>query len=108
MIDSLAAELGVSNGVVWGLLAFSLVAMAIQVWALVDLARRNQVMGGRKWVWALVILLLNNALGAILYFAIGRRVPEPIVEQDQPHTTAGDRTRRAVDALYGAPTDEAP
>jgi hypothetical protein len=39
--------------------------------ALVDLIRRERTRGP-KWVWLLVILLVNY-IGPILYFVIGRR-----------------------------------
>lgn len=35
-----------------------------------DLARRERVRGGKKWVWALVMLI--SFVGPVLYFAMGR------------------------------------
>lgn len=94
---------GVSYGVVYALIALAVVQIGVQIWALVDLARRPQVAGGKKWLWALVIVFLSNlALGAILYFAIGRKVPTPAEEQDVPDRGASARAERAVDTLYGA------
>lgn len=94
---------GVSYGVVYALLALAVLQVGVQVWALVDLVRRDRVAGGRKWVWALVIVFLSNlALGAILYFAIGRKVTAPVAEPDAPDHTASDRAARAVDTLYGS------
>jgi len=48
--------------------------IALDVIALVDLVRRpvERVTLGNKWIWAAVIVLVN-LIGAILYFAIGRR-----------------------------------
>jgi hypothetical protein len=57
------------------LLAVLLPLLAIQlgllIWALVDLARRERVRGGSKVVWLLVILLVNT-LGSIVYLVWGR------------------------------------
>jgi hypothetical protein len=57
------------------LLAVLLPLIAIQlgllVWALVDLAKREQVRGGSKILWVLVILLVNT-LGSIVYLVWGR------------------------------------
>jgi hypothetical protein len=39
-------------------------------WGYADLARREQVRGGQKWVWALVMLI--SFIGPVLYFALGR------------------------------------
>lgn len=40
--------------------------------ALVDLFRRERVLGGRKWIWALVILSIQY-FGPIVYFVLGRK-----------------------------------
>lgn len=96
---------GVSDLVVYALLLLAVVQLGVQIWALVDLTRRDNVAGGRKWVWAAVILLLSNlALGAILYFLVGRTKNQTMVDADVPQIQSGDRTARAVDALYG-PSD---
>lgn len=104
VIESISEALGgVSNGVVYAVIALAVVQIGVQIWALVDLARRPQVAGGRKWLWALVIIFLSNlALGAILYFAIGRKVATQAAEQDAPDHGASARAERAVDTLYGA------
>jgi hypothetical protein len=47
------------------ILQFALLAIGY-----VDLARRESVRGGKKWVWALVMLI--SFIGPILYFVIGR------------------------------------
>ena len=36
----------------------------------VDLTRRERVRGGKKWVWALVMLI--SFVGPVLYFVLGR------------------------------------
>jgi hypothetical protein len=48
---------------------------ALKIAALVDLARRPATrVNGRKWAWALVLVLVNSVGGAPLaYFLFGRR-----------------------------------
>lgn len=48
-----------------------LLQLGLQIWALVDLAKRDNV-NGPKWVWALIIVL-GEFLGAIIYFIVGKK-----------------------------------
>jgi hypothetical protein len=48
-----------------------LIELGLMVAALVDLIRRPQARGP-KWVWALVIVLVNF-IGPIIYFVAGRK-----------------------------------
>jgi uncharacterized membrane protein YhaH (DUF805 family) len=48
-----------------------LIELALMFIALVDLIRRAQTRGP-KWVWALVIVLINF-IGPIVYFVAGRK-----------------------------------
>jgi uncharacterized membrane protein YhaH (DUF805 family) len=48
-----------------------LIELALMITALVDLVRRAQTRGS-KWVWALVIVLVNF-IGPIIYFVAGRK-----------------------------------
>lgn len=48
-----------------------LLQLGLIVVALVDLARRRET-NGPKWVWVLVILLINF-IGPIAYFLVGRK-----------------------------------
>lgn len=52
------------------LLPILILDLGLKTFALVDLARR-QTAKGPKWLWALIILLVN-IIGPILYFVIGR------------------------------------
>jgi hypothetical protein len=45
--------------------------LGIQIWALVDLARREAT-NGPKWLWA-VIIILGELLGPVVYFIAGRK-----------------------------------
>ena len=102
MLDRFTQMLGVSTGVAAILLGLIVLQVAVQVYALVDLVRRDAVRGDKKWVWALVIAL-GNMPGSIAYLAAGR-VP-PMVDASRAgggaSTAGGDAARRAVDSLYG-------
>jgi hypothetical protein len=106
MLDRLADLIGVSRTVAALVLALIVVQVATQVFALVDLARRDAVRGGRKWVWALVIAL-GSLPGAIGYLAAGRTTSDADVSGARAGTSAGgaESARRAVDTLYG-PRDQ--
>jgi hypothetical protein len=107
MLDWLAGRLHVSQTVAGILLGLIVVQLALQLYALADLARRDRVRGERKWVWALVIAF-GNLVGAIAYLAVGR-APAEVVDMpaggSAASTAGGDAARRAVDALYG-PRDQ--
>lgn len=53
------------------LIPLGVIQLGLMVFALVDLARREVVKGGRKWPWVLVIVLLD-IFGPIMYLLIGR------------------------------------
>lgn len=77
-----------------------LLEIVLDVVALVDLYHRPvaRVVLGNKWIWVAVIVLIN-LIGAILYFAIGRK-PATVGEQAaRPVRSSAD----IADALYGDP-----
>jgi len=47
------------------------IQVGLMVWALVDLARRDVVKGGRKLPWAIVIVVVS-IIGPIAYLLVGR------------------------------------
>ena len=73
--------------------------IALQIYALIDLSRRDSVLWGRKWVWV-VIIIGGNLLGAVIYLGIGRVVYQPDLERKSPAGSEEARTR-AMDDLYG-------
>lgn len=95
--------------VVLGVLA--LVQLALDVVALVDLARRprKSVLFANKWVW-LAIIVLVNVIGPILYLAVGRTQGSPLQDTwTTPGTIAGTGAGPAssiADELYGRPGDQ--
>jgi hypothetical protein len=106
MLDWLARRLDISPTVAGIVLGLIVVQLALQLYALADLARRDRVRGGRKWLWALVIAF-GNVVGAIVYLAVGRspaKIDIPATASGAS-TAGGEAARRAVDALYG-PKDQ--
>lgn len=53
------------------LIPVGVIELGLMAFALVDLTRREVVKGGRKWPWAVVIVLLG-IIGPIIYLLIGR------------------------------------
>ena len=100
MLDDLARRAGVSPLIIAILLAVAVVQIAMQVYALVDLARRDVVLGGKKWLWVAAIAL-GSLPGTIAYLAVGRPPPKVDTPRAAGASTAGDEAaRRAVDVLY--------
>ncbi|HEX4399799.1 MAG TPA: PLD nuclease N-terminal domain-containing protein [Galbitalea sp.] len=95
----------------WLLVALGVIALAelvLDVIALVDLYRRpiTQVTLGNKWVWVVLIILIN-LIGSILYLAIGRKGPERSEHPQRPTEQRGNAAS-VVDVLYGARDDTKP
>ena len=56
----------------WGLLApIIVIQLLLFIIAIVDIIRIKQT-NGPKWVWVVIVVLIN-ILGPILYFVVGRR-----------------------------------
>lgn len=92
----------------WLLVALGVLVVAqvsLEVYALIVLFRTppDRLEFGKRWPWLLIILLVN-LVGAIVFLVAGRK-PEPAAEPTRPTGTsdAADRASRAVDALYGPP-----
>jgi len=67
-------------GAIWFLIIpLALIELGLMVWALVDVSRRGHVRGNNKIIWILVIVLVN-IIGPILYFILGRE-EEPVEEE---------------------------
>ena len=58
-----------------------LIEVALMVWALIDIAKRKHVRGNNKVVWILVVVLIN-IIGPIIYFFLGRQDGPP--EEENP------------------------
>jgi len=84
--------------------ALILVQLVLQIVAIVQLVKTPQdrvSIGGRKWAWALIILL-GEIVGAILWFVLGKTAaPAAVTGQD----IGVAEKRSAVDGLYGSPKE---
>lgn len=88
---------GIPIPAVVALLVLLVVQLSLQIYGLIDLAKRPAVPGGRKWVWVLVIVG-GNLVGAIVYLGFGRSAPAPAAAEGAAGADARDR---ALDRLYG-------
>jgi hypothetical protein len=106
MIETIASQLGgmPREGVIALLVLLSLQAI-LQVLALIDLARRRTVRGGRKWVWALVIIG-GTLVGALAYLVIGRQSETGDSEPDPGRGDLRGGGEDALDRLYGPRSGE--
>lgn len=64
---------------------FTLITIALMVFALVDIIRRDdgQVRFMPKFVWLLLVVLIPF-LGSVLWFALGREYPEGGIQLGRP------------------------
>lgn len=86
-----------------GILVFA--ALVLDAIALIDLYRRpaGLIAFGNKWIW-LVLILVLNVLGPVLYLVAGRKAASPpkrtaTIGKASKETAAID----VVDKLYGPP-----
>jgi hypothetical protein len=61
--------------------AMTVVSLAFWIFGLVHLLRNRSIEGNDRIVWLLVVILLN-ALGAVLYFFVA---PQPFLANLPPH-----------------------
>ncbi len=54
------------------LVPFIVLTMALLVFSLIDLARRDHVAGGNKLIWVAVIVLVQT-IGPVIYLVFGRK-----------------------------------
>jgi hypothetical protein len=100
-MEPAASLSAISTPVLILLAALALVEIGLDVVALVDLYRRptSQVAIGNKWIWVVIILLVN-LLGPILYLAIGRKPAPGTASFDSPGRSR-KQVDSVVDSLYG-------
>ncbi|MFJ4046796.1 PLDc N-terminal domain-containing protein [Microbacterium sp. NPDC089987] len=82
---------------------FTLITIALMVFALVDIIRRDdgQVRFMPKFVWLLLVVLLP-LLGSVLWFALGREYPEGGIRLGRP---ARRETAPASPVMTAPPAD---
>jgi hypothetical protein len=59
-----------TSTLILALIPLVLIELGLMVAGYVDLARREHVAGGNKWIWGVVIFI--SFVGPILYFVLGR------------------------------------
>lgn len=104
MLAGIAADTAFSGGALVAIVALSLVELALVAMCLIDIVRRPAVLGGQKWVWVVVVLLFNF-LGCIVYLAIGRVSPPAAEDATGAPDGTRDRASGAADLLYGRGVD---
>ena len=62
---------GTDFNVILLLVPIVLVQLGLMAFVLYDLVKRTRVKGGNKWVWGIIIVVIN-IIGPILYFVLGR------------------------------------
>jgi len=80
--------------------------VALAVFCIVDIVRRPAVLGDRKWVWVLLVVLFTLP-GSIIYLAVGR-VPAPAADVPEDGGDTLPRAAAAATALYGQTAGDAP
>ena len=96
-----AEQLQLPPGALVAVIVLAVVELALAVFCIVDLIRRPAVLGDRKWLWVLLIVLFTLP-GSIIYLAIGR-VPGPAPEVAEDGGDTLPRAAAAATALYAAP-----
>jgi hypothetical protein len=102
MTQAIADTVTISGGAVIGLVVLGIVELVLVIYCIVDIVRRPAVTGGKKWPW-IVLIVLFNLIGSIVYLAVGRAQP-PAAEtraEPAPEAAARNRTAAAADLLYG-------
>lgn len=84
----------------WVIAPIAILGLSILAWALIDVIRRpaDRMRYLPKWAWLLVVLL-GNTLGQLVYLFVGRDTSKPVA--DRPGSSA-ERVTAAADALYGS------
>lgn len=101
----MSANVGLSEipeGLLLPLAVLVAVQIAVQVFAIVRLFKTpERLLSAKRWIWLLVILL-GEIVGAVVFLAVGRR-PAPAEEPQRtaPNDAASQRASRAADVLYG-------
>jgi ABC-2 type transport system ATP-binding protein len=96
-----AAQMTLPPGALVAVIVLAVVEVALAVFCIVDIVRRPAVLGDRKWLWVLLVVLFTLP-GSIIYLAIGR-VPGPAPEVADDGGDTLPRAAAAATALYESP-----
>ncbi|MEI7553651.1 PLD nuclease N-terminal domain-containing protein [Candidatus Chlorohelix sp.] len=60
--------------IIMAVLPLVFISLALEIWALIDLIRRDrrEVQGENKWIWVAIIVLIST-IGSIVYLLAGRK-----------------------------------
>lgn len=61
-----------TSEIIYMLLPLIILQLALMIFALRDLIKREKVTGGNKIIWGAIIILIN-IIGPIIYFVLGRK-----------------------------------
>ena len=99
MAAFLTADTTLPPGALIAVIVLGVVEVALAGFCIIDIVRRPAVLGGRKWLWVVLIVFFLLP-GSIIYLAVGR-VPAPVAEtHDDDDADARPRADAAADALY--------
>ena len=104
---------GMSPALVAGLVVLAAVEVGLLAWALVDLYRRpsSQINGGSKIPW-LILCLLLQIIGPVVYLAAGREKPAPAAagrsgaQVPAPRPVARKDAAAVADRLFATPAPQ--
>lgn len=93
----------ISPWAVVALCVLAVVEVILDVIAMVDLYRRPaaDVVFGNKWIWVVIVLLVNT-VGAIVYLVVARK---PAILPEGATALPQVRSQDIADALYGPRED---
>ncbi len=95
----LGADVVLPSGALVALVVLGIAEVVLAVFCIVDIVRRPAVLGDRRWVWILLVVLFTIP-GSIIYLAIGRESAPAAEPEAVPDTETRDRTLTATALLY--------
>ena len=99
MAALLAADVTLPPGALIAVVVLGIVEVALVGFCIIDIVRRPAVLGDRKWLW-IVLVVLFALPGSIIYLAIGRVAAPAAEARDDADADARPRADAAADALY--------
>jgi hypothetical protein len=104
-MSGFAESLGVPPQVLIGLIVVLVVQITLQIAAVISLVKtpaEQVTLGGRKWLWALIIVL-GEVPGPLVWFFAGRK--SALAMDAAARQDVVERTQAAADTLYGPPEE---
>lgn len=102
MLAFLAADVKIPPAVMIAVVILGFAQVALAGFCIIDIVRRPAVLGGRRWLWIILVVFFSLA-GCIIYLAVGR-VPAPVAEApDAEEVDVRPRADATADVLYAAP-----